>query len=277
VGCDAAGITFDANHPLSARVVRLLARGVADAQAVRSRLVPALSRLLDGPGMQAPPDAVCCDFDDPDAWRREDESDDRRFYAPPRLVAHLDDATIEVLAQLHARLLPRAARILDLMASWRSHLPAVLAPTDVIGLGLNEIELAANRTLTGRVVQDLNRCTSLPFADRVFDAAICSVSVDYLCRPQVVFSELRRVMRPGGLLVVSFSDRWFPTKVVRLWRRLLDFERLGLVLDHFRRAGFTDLHGWTLRGLPRPATDRHSDRSLVADPLFVAWGRAPAG
>ena len=274
---DAEGALLDGNHPLAGREVQLRVRGLDEDRAEPGRLGAAIARLLDGPGMQGALDESGTDFGDPDAWQREDEGSDRRFYAPARLVTHLDAAALVVLSALHERLLPRAARVLDLMASWRSHLPPGLSPRLVAGLGMNEQELAANPQLGLRLVHDLNRRPALPFGDHSFDCAVCSVSVDYLCRPAAVFAELARVLVPGGLLVVTFSDRCFPTKAVRLWRRLLDFERVGLVLDLLYRAGFAELVSWSLRGLPRRADDRHAGNSLVSDPLYAVWGRAPRG
>ena len=60
----------------------------------------------------------------------------------------------------------------------------------------------------------------LPFADKVFDAAAICVSVQYLQRPVEVFTELARTLRPGAPLVVSFSNRCFPTKAVLIWQAL---------------------------------------------------------
>ena len=268
-------VLFDGNHPLSGRSAALLVRGIDAGGGERARVSAAVSRLLVGPGMQAPLDDADTDFSDEDGWRRDDDGPDRRFHAPARLITHLDAAALEVLYALHGRLLPSAARLLDLMASWRSPLPASLAPHALVGLGMNETELARNHRLTGAVVHDLNRCPRLPFANDSFDGALCSMSVDYLCWPADVFADLARVVGAGGPVVVTFSDRCFPTKVVRLWRRLYEFERLALVLGILRDAGFTGLHSWSLRGLPRPANDRHAGNSMVADPVFAVWGLAP--
>ena len=43
------------------------------------------------------------------------------------------------------------------------------------------------------------------------------VSVQYLQQPGAVLSEVARVLRPGAPVVISFSNRCFPTKAVRGW------------------------------------------------------------
>lgn len=45
----------------------------------------------------------------------------------------------------------------------------------------------------------------------------CSLSVDYLRRPREVLAEVHRVLRPGGLACLAFTNRCFPTKVVPIW------------------------------------------------------------
>jgi SAM-dependent methyltransferase len=165
-------------------------------------------------------------------------------------------------------------RVLDLMSSWQSHLPATLNPLEVVGLGLNEAELRQNPQLTGYVVHDLNQEPGLPFPSVSFDAVICTVSVEYLTRPWEVFAEIKRLLKPNGLLVLTFSNRWFPPKVVKIWTELLDFERLGLVLEYFQRTGdFVDLKTFSARGWPRPEDDKYYPQVRVADPVFAIWGR----
>jgi len=81
------------------------------------------------------------------------------------------------------------------------------------------------------------------------------------------------VLRPGGKFIVTFSNRWFPPKVARLWEDMHEFERPGLILEYFLRDGlFGDLETWSIRGLPRPADDKYADRRNDSDPVFAVWG-----
>ena len=61
-------------------------------------------------------------------------------------------------------------------------------------------------------MHDLNRTPTLPFEDESFDVVLNTVSVDYLTRPFEVFAEVGGVLRPGGLFLVTFSNRAFPQK-----------------------------------------------------------------
>src|ERR1700682_6850524 len=100
----------------------------------------------------------------PDFFRRVDDSDDELFYSTPRLVVHIDDGAIAKVGEIYARLLPQGGAILDLMSSWRSHLPAHLRPARVVGLGMNRAEMEDNPALTALVIHNLKRATRLPFA-----------------------------------------------------------------------------------------------------------------
>lgn len=138
---------------------------------------------------------------------------------------------------------------------------------------MNADELNANERLTERVAQDLNETPVLPWDDNSFDAAICSLSIEYLLNPVAVLREVRRVLRPGSRFVITFSNRWFPTKAIALWAELHEFERMGLVLEWFHSAGgYCDLETWSLRGLPRPASDAYAARLPFADPVYAVWG-----
>ncbi len=147
-------------------------------------------------------------------FARSDESSDTAFYAYDRLVTHIDDRAIAAVGTLyqHLRL---EGRVLDIMSSWISHFR--VAPEELIVLGMNARELAANEAATERVVHDLNTDPSLPFPDAGFDAVTCCVSVDYLTKPIEVFREVHRALRPEGTFVCTFSNRCFPSKAIRGW------------------------------------------------------------
>src|SRR5262245_49622017 len=113
----------------------------------------------------------------PDLFTRTDESDDATFYAVPRKVVHLDEPAVAAVTAFFAEQLPPHGELLDVMASWRSHLPKSLPRKRVVGLGMNGEEMADNPDLDAWVVHDLNRHPELPFADRSFDAATLTVSM----------------------------------------------------------------------------------------------------
>ncbi|MGH0033229.1 MAG: class I SAM-dependent methyltransferase [Myxococcota bacterium] len=192
----------------------------------------------------------------PELFQRMDESPDAAFYAAPRLVNHIDDATIEALRRTYDELLPADAALLDLMSSWVSHLPE--RPfARVAGLGMNEAELRANPRLTEHAVVDLNADPRLPYEDASFDAVLNAVSVQYLTRPLEVFAEVARVLRPGGRSIVAMSHRCFPTKAIRAFHGLPRDGRLALVAAYHELAG-----GFT--------GTRQLDRSPEgADPLWI--------
>jgi rhodanese-related sulfurtransferase len=169
-------------------------------------------------------------------FRRMDESPDALFYEAPRLVTHIDDAAIAAVTQLYREHFPAGGAILDLMSSWVSHLPEEIAYRRVVGLGMNAAELAANSRLHARVVQDLNQDPHLPFADGEFDAGGICVSVDYLIHPVEVLRECGRVIIPGGPLVITFSNRCFPTKAIAAWQMLDDEGHQRLVEQFFEAA-----------------------------------------
>jgi SAM-dependent methyltransferase len=202
----------------------------------------------------------------PDLWafRRLDEEDDAAFYSFPRLVVHIDDGAIAALSAIYARLLPPRGRVLDLMSSWRSHLPGSFAG-EAVGLGLNAVEMADNPQLAGRLVHDLNRAPALPFEDASFDAAVCAVSVQYMTRPREVFRDVRRVLRPGAPFVVSFSNRCFPDKAVALWRVSDDAQHVGIVTGYFASAAEPGA-GWT-------PVEAFAHEPPEGDPLYAVWAR----
>jgi len=199
----------------------------------------------------------------PDFFRRIDDSDDELFYSTPRLVVHIDDGAIAKVRDIYARLLPQGGAILDLMSSWRSHLPEYLRPSRVVGLGMNRGEMADNPQLTEIVVHNLNRSPRMPFDDRSFDGAVVTVSVQYMTRPVEIFRDVCRVLKPGAPFVVTFSNRCFPTKAVAVWQSLDDHDHARLVWRYFQ-----DSEGFENMDL----VDRSGPSDPPSDPVWAVAG-----
>jgi SAM-dependent methyltransferase len=193
-------------------------------------------------------------------FERFDEQPDDAFYAPPRLVTHIDDDASAAVGRLYTEL-GLTGDVLDLMSSWVSHFAD--PPAHLTALGMNEAELARNRVATATVVHDLNADPRLPFGDDAFDAVTCCVSVDYLTRPVEVFTDVARVLRPGGLFVCTFSNRCFPTKAIRGWLANDDRGRLAIVRAYFEQSGAFG-----------EATLAHCNPGAPGDPLYAAWATA---
>ncbi|HET9966207.1 MAG TPA: methyltransferase domain-containing protein [Rubrobacter sp.] len=194
-----------------------------------------------------------------EAFRRADETPDEEFYRTPRLVTHIDDGAIAAVTQLYRELFPAGGELLDLMSSWVSHLPPEVAYRRVIGLGMNEVELRRNEKLDSYIVQNLNTNPELPFGEAEFDGVGICVSIDYLTRPVEALREVGRVLKVEAPLIVTFSNRCFPTKAVEIWHRLDDRGHMRLVESYLEEAGnFRDI-----RSLDR------SPRRLVGDPLYA--------
>jgi SAM-dependent methyltransferase len=172
---------------------------------------------------------------------------------------------VAAVTGLYREVLPPGGAVLDLMSSWVSHLPPEVAYREVVGLGMNAEELAANPRLTRRLVQDLNRDPALPLDGASVDAAAICVSIQYLERPAAVLGEVARVLRPGGPVAITFSDRCFPTKAVAIWQALDGPDQCRLVALYLERAGFAAVEARTLRPPRRRAGD--------ADPLWAVLGR----
>ena len=199
----------------------------------------------------------------PEAFAKQDTGDDLAFYAPPRLVTHIDEGAVAALTQAYRQLLPAGGRLLDLMSSWVSHLPDDREYAQVVGHGMNAVELEANPRLTRWFMQNLNQDPVLPLGDQTFDAAMACVGVQYLQQPLAVFAEVRRVLAPGAPFIVSFSNRCFPTKAVAIWRALDTSGQAALVKRYLERAGFTNISATLLAD------------GAAGDPLVAVIGLTP--
>ena len=269
-------LIVDFNHPLAKSKAHI--KGII--KAVRGKTVDRggncndwMELISNGPGMQTRWEKHPTDFFSDTPFKREDERPDDHFYQQPRFVHHIDENAVKMVTDIYAQFLKDGMQVLDLMSSWTSHIPDDLNLKKFTGLGLNRKELGKNVQLTDRIVHDLNQNPTLPFETGSYDGAICSVSVEYLIHPFDVFKEIARVLKSDGQLIITFSNRWFPSKVTNIWKELHDFERMGLVLEYFLQSGlYKDIQTYSMRGLPRPRHDKYFSEERLSDPVFAVWG-----
>ena len=78
---------------------------------------------------------------------------------------------------------------------------------------------------------------------------------------------MNRVLTSNGPLVITFSNRMFPTKAVRIWQACDDQQRMTLVKLYFQKAGgYEDII----------AEDRSPNPGYYTDPVYLVMGRKSA-
>jgi hypothetical protein len=276
IGEDRDLITVDLNHPMAGipftlKICVLEQSNKADERG--GSCMDWIDLALTGPGMQTRQSRRPSDFFSEGSFDKKDTRPDSDFYTTDRFVSHIDSLARQNLAILYQELIHPKDKVLDLMAGWESHIIDDLRPLSVHGVGLNANELINNPALTAHTVQDLNTTPGLAFDDHEFDCVVCSLSVEYLTHPNRIFKEVARVLKPGGTFIVSFSNRWFPEKTIRIWENLHDFERMGLVTEYFIESGrYKDISTISSRGYPRPHTDEYFPQLMLSDPLYAVIG-----
>lgn len=177
----------------------------------------------------------------------------------PRLVIHVDKHASLTLADYFKKHLPKDGTVLDLMSSFRSHLPNNANLKFVYGLGLNKVEMQNNLQLSAFLIHDLNMAPNLPFRDNVFDSCLISFSIQYLVKPVFLMVEVGRILRPSGMCHIAFSNRMFATKAVAIWQAVSNLERGKLIESYFDQSKMFD----------EPRTYQLVEPGYGYDPLFV--------
>jgi len=156
---------------------------------------------------------------------------------------HADKAFRIKLTSLYDDLINDGDVVLDMMSSHVSHLPKKqLGRVDVHGM--NQDELLANtariQTNGNIFLRNLNETPSflgLINTNASYDAILCCVGVQYLEEAEAVFAEVGRILKPGGVVVVSFTNRFFYQKALTGWIERGMSGRATLVCDYLRAAG----------------------------------------
>ncbi|MGA9994003.1 MAG: methyltransferase domain-containing protein [Pyrinomonadaceae bacterium] len=138
---------------------------------------------------------------------------DHKSHAPvyDRVAAHYDGAMQPLerwfLSRLRAKTLaalPEASRILEVGAGTGANFPHY--PREASGtaseLSGAMIEVARRKRKPDSIHLIQNSAEALPFADASFDAAFATLVFCSVASPQTAFTELRRVVRPGGTIAL---------------------------------------------------------------------------
>lgn len=93
--------------------------------------------------------------------------------------------------------------------------------------------------------------TAIPIADGFFDAVIANMALHWTGRPEIALKEIRRVMRPGGLLLFTIPGAATlqelktalalldQRRLGRVWPRVPDFLTVHQLGDLIHQSGFT--------------------------------------
>jgi SAM-dependent methyltransferase len=175
------------------------------------------------------------------------------------------------LARRYYRLLGEARRILDVgcgAGAFGRNRPA--DDYEVVGLDVDAgaVELAAESGTA--FIHDVGQ-EPLPFQDDSFDAVLAKDVLEHLPQPVVALREFERVLRPGGLLLVSVVM----SRPKRVWA---DYTHVrGFTQRSARQmladAGFVVRHVWRMGGVPLSTRLNFVDAVplLLGFPLFDHW------
>lgn len=143
------------------------------------------------------------------------------------------------------------ARVLDAGCGAGAGTAMLGRRAEAVGVDLSPAAIAAARRKhggeAGFAEGDIR---SLPFGDGEFDAAVCFEALTHVADPAAALDELRRVLKPGGLLLVSAPDPAAyppgnPLELSRLEPAELEAmlgERFANVAVHSRRSGAASLY-----------------------------------
>lgn len=141
-----------------------------------------------------------------------------------------------------------------------------------VGVDTDLASLTDHRCLTQLVQGSL---AELPFPAACFDLVVCSWVVEHLSRPDAVFKELARVLRPGGHLVLLAPNAW---NYVTLVQRMVPGRFQRWLARRIYGRDEKDTFGLAYKANTRRALDGKLARAglvneefhLVGDPSYVA-------
>ena len=274
---DENNISVDLNHPLSGTDFDMIMQidNIKKAGAERGGRCNDITSIAcdSGPGMQDVLANKETDFITSNAFSRLDSGNDSVFFKQPDFSPFWDSLALLQVSKLYQKLIPQKAQVLDLMSG--AHSPLLEAEINVDSVscaGLNDAEMEQNLSCNLKFNIDVNSMTSLPFHSAQFDTLLIHAAIEYVINPELLFAEIKRVLKPSGRVIISFSNRSIPEKAIQLWTGAHEFERPAIVLSYLRSSGgFCNFNSYSKRGLFRPEDDKLADKLLLSDPVYVIW------
>jgi SAM-dependent methyltransferase len=221
-----------------------------------------------------------------DLMEEESKFDALKFWdgeAPA--LTELDPEAAEKLREHYAFYLKDGMSILELGAAENSYLP--IKPSRHVGVGCSQKLMEQNPSLTETMVVDLNKVIKdrdvesddlRRLAQEPFDAVVMANTVEFLTSPREVFRSAWYLLKPGGIMIVSFSGKEatknkFTDAQTKIWRDYSDDQHIWITGSFFQ---FSAGDGWeSLLGFdisPDSAKQRDSGEGLLAG--FFNRGKA---
>jgi SAM-dependent methyltransferase len=145
--------------------------------------------------------------------------------------------------------------ILELGAAEESYLPDDIKPSRHVGAGLNMKLMEENPSLTEKLMVDLNKVVPEEDVDsddlrklaaEPFDAIIMANTIDFLTNPREVYRSAWCLLKPGGIMITSFSAKKaytnkFERGQTKMWRTFNDDQHMWIAGSFFQ---FSAGEGW---------------------------------
>jgi SAM-dependent methyltransferase len=171
-------------------------------------------------------------------------------------------------------------RVLDAAcgAAYGSAMLVAAGAREVVGIDVEEdVVAAAREKVTSGARFDVGDLRELPYEDDEFDLITCFEAIEHVAETELVLDELRRVLRPEGLLVLSTPNRDVYTPGNPFHLRELTPNELEAELG--RRFGSVALyrqHTWAASGVFTDDEFALGDAAVVPDAeLRKAFADAP--
>ena len=215
------------------------------------------------------------------------------FWSTPRKTEGIHPDTISALSEHYDYYLGslESPSILELGAAENSYLPPSVTPSRHVGIGLNPTLMESNPSLTERLSIDLNdveegvgltrspSMMSLASGGESFDVVIMANTIGFLTRPLEVFRTASRLLKPGGVMIVSFCEKdqgkqTFEEVWTRWWRTMTDDQHLWVAGSFFQFSaggGWRDLKGFDITP-PSDASNFLQQKLEGKTKMFVVQG-----